>query len=351
MVMEGKSNRTEDLSMREVGDLAWRYLRIPAALLVIEALYWFITIPSDTLAPIQVTEAWIWHNLTDLIYGEGATTFTTHNGWWTRVDLNNYNFPGGSIGLYVSDECAGVHEMLFISTLILMTDNVEWKLKMRSIAVMCGLVYILNITRLVVLYPLAVSSCANDPRGYSCAAEMWQFHTFVYQWGFLFILVLMWLVWFMSIGGPKRISAASKEDRVPLRISFRQQWDGHHWVIIIIAFLLIGIAAETSLTDDAFNSAQRAQNNCTAIEEYSPGCAEAEKTWNDEVGYVWSMATLGFLGIVGTSLEFSRTEKDDVEDDSEQDDLISEKHSKNSSSKKVEISDNDTSEVSSSEEE
>ena len=105
VAMEGKFDHPDDLSWREVGDLAWRYLRIPAALLIVEALYWFITIPSDTLAPIQVTEAWIWHNFTDLIFGEGTTTYSTHNGWATRVDLNHYNFPGGSIGLYVSDEC------------------------------------------------------------------------------------------------------------------------------------------------------------------------------------------------------------------------------------------------------
>ena len=344
--MESKKSRDDDLSLREVGDLAWRYLRIPAALLVIEAIYWFITIPSDTLAPIQVTEAWIWHNLTDFIYGEGATTYTTHNGWWTRVNLNNYNFPGGSIGLYVSDECAGIHEMLFISTLIMMTDNVGWKLKMRSIAVMCGVVYVLNIARLVVLYPLAVSSCANDPRGYSCAAEMWQFHTFVYQWGFLFVLVLMWLAWFIWIGGAKRVAAASREDRLPLRISVREQWGGHHWVIIIIAFLLIGIAVDTTLNDDVFNSAQRAQNNCTALEEYSPTCADAEKTWNDEVGFVWSMATLGLLGISGTILEFSRRDNDSSEDDSNP-----EKTRVNDPSEEDEILESDATEISASEEE
>ena len=344
--MESKKSRDDDLSLREVGDLAWRYLRIPAALLVIEALYWFITIPNDTLAPIQVTEAWIWHNLTDLIYGEGATTFSTHNGWWTRVDLNNYNFPGGSIGLYVSDECAGIHEMLFISTLIMMTDNVGWKLKMRSIAVMCGVVYVLNIARLVVLYPLAVSSCANDPRGYSCAAEMWQFHTFVYQWGFLFVLVLMWLAWFIWIGGAKRVAAASREDRAPLRISVREEWGGHHWVIIIIAFLLIGIAVDTTLNDDAFNSAQRAQNNCTALEEYSPTCADAEKTWNDEVGSVWSMATLGLLGIGGTILEFTRRDNDSAEDDS-----TPEESRGNDLSEEDEILESDALEISASEEE
>ena len=40
---------------KEVGELGLRYGRIPLALILVEAFYWFLTIPSDTLAPIQVT--------------------------------------------------------------------------------------------------------------------------------------------------------------------------------------------------------------------------------------------------------------------------------------------------------
>ena len=36
-------------------------------LIMVEAFYWFLTMPSDTLAPIQVTEAWIWNEVTNLI--------------------------------------------------------------------------------------------------------------------------------------------------------------------------------------------------------------------------------------------------------------------------------------------
>ena len=101
--------------------------------------------------PIQISEAYIWHELTNLIYGEGTASLTTNNGWMTQVNLQNEQFPGvlNTVALYVSDECAGVHEMLFISTLIIMTDGVSQRLKLRSIAVMCGIVYILNIARLV----------------------------------------------------------------------------------------------------------------------------------------------------------------------------------------------------------
>ena len=114
------------MSWGEVAQLGLRYGKIPLALLAVEALYWFITQPSDTLALIQVTEAYIWNEVTQLMFGEGASTLSTHNGWMTRIDFHHEAFPGAfdSVGLYVSDECAGVHEMIFLSTLVLMTDGV-----------------------------------------------------------------------------------------------------------------------------------------------------------------------------------------------------------------------------------
>ena len=131
----------QDLSWSEVLSLSKTYLKIPLALLFVEAIYWFITQPSNTLVPIQITEAWIWSGITNIIYGEGTATLTTNNGWMTQVNLSNENFPGvlNTVALYVSDECAGIHEMIFISTLIIMTDGVSQKIKLRSIVVMCSI--------------------------------------------------------------------------------------------------------------------------------------------------------------------------------------------------------------------
>ena len=53
------SSSKDDLEWSEVGQLGLRYARIPLALLFVEAFYWFLTQPSDTLAPLQVTEAWL----------------------------------------------------------------------------------------------------------------------------------------------------------------------------------------------------------------------------------------------------------------------------------------------------
>lgn len=160
MAATARSRPEGDLSWGEVGELALRYGRIPLALLCVEAFYWFLTMPSDTLVPVQLTEAWLWNELTNLIYGEGSAVLSTHNGWMTRIDLQHPSFPGpfDSVGLYVSDECAGVHEMIFVSTLVMMTDGVPQQQKWRAVAVMCGVVYVLNLLRLLVFYPIALNA-------------------------------------------------------------------------------------------------------------------------------------------------------------------------------------------------
>ena len=87
-------SNSQDMTWGEVLQLSKSYLKIPLALLFIEAIYWFITQPSNTLVPIQISEAYIWHELTNLIYGEGTATLTTNNGWMTQVNLQNEQFPG-----------------------------------------------------------------------------------------------------------------------------------------------------------------------------------------------------------------------------------------------------------------
>ncbi|DAC40832.1 MAG TPA: hypothetical protein D7H83_02160, partial [Candidatus Poseidoniales archaeon] len=113
MAGEGKplQEEVEDLSWAEVAKLGQGYLRIPFALLLVEIFYWFITQPTNTLGLIQESEAWIWYHLTELIYGPGTATLSEYNGWTTLVTLKHPDFWADQIRLYVSDECAGVHEM------------------------------------------------------------------------------------------------------------------------------------------------------------------------------------------------------------------------------------------------
>lgn len=310
-------SNSQDMSWVEVFQLSKSYLKIPLALLFIEAIYWFITQPSNTLVPIQISEAWIWSGITNLIYGEGTATLTTNNGWMTQVNLHNENFPGvlDTVALYVSDECAGVHEMLFISTLIIMTDGVSQRLKMRSIAVMCGIVYILNIVRLVAFYPIAVDSCALDPNNPSCLNSVWQYHETIYNWGFLVVLVFMWLVWFWKVGGPER-ALESKDNQDKFQFGFRKSWGKVHFAILLLAALMLISSAYSVTTNDEAMEAKEILDFCAYSSIATNQCMAAQNNWDNAINTAWSLATLGLIMAAAVTIKIAKVDKKPPKQDS-----------------------------------
>ena len=310
-------SNSQDMSWVEVFQLSKSYLKIPLALLFIEAIYWFITQPSNTLVPIQISEAWIWSGITNLIYGEGTATLTTNNGWMTQVNLHNENFPGvlDTVALYVSDECAGVHEMLFISTLIIMTDGVSQRLKMRSIAVMCGIVYILNIVRLVAFYPIAVDSCALDPNNPSCLNPVWQYHETIYNWGFLVVLVFMWLVWFWKVGGPER-ALESKDNQDKFQFGLRKSWGKVHFAILLLAALMLISSAYSVTTNDEAMEAKEILDFCAYSSIATNQCMAAQNNWDNAINTAWSLATLGLIMAAAVTIKIAKVDKKPPKQDS-----------------------------------
>ena len=286
----------QDLTWMEVLKLSRTYLKIPLALLFVEVIYWFITQPSNTLVPIQMSEAWLWNGITNIIYGEGTSTLTTNNGWLTQINLYNENFPGklDTVALYVSDECAGVHEMIFISTLVIMTDGISQRVKFRSIIVMCGIVYILNIVRLVAFYPIAADACAIDPNNPSCLNPMWEFHETIYSWGFLIVLILMWLVWFWKIGGPSRTLKASTIDE-KYRVFVRKKWDKNQYLVLGFVAIMLLSSAYSVTTNEKAMDAKEALDFCSFSSISTNECMAAQNTWDNAISTAWSLAGIGLL--------------------------------------------------------
>jgi exosortase/archaeosortase family protein len=307
---KASSAEKEDLSWPEVVQLGKRYLRIPLALIFAEALYWFLTMPTDSLALLQVTEAWVWHGLTNLLYGDGVATLSTHNGWMTRIDFHHPSFPGpfDSVGLYVSDECAGVHEMVFLSTLIWMTDGVPQKLKLKSIAIGAIIVYILNILRLVVFYPIALENCLEQPNEQMCLQPMWEYHAFVYEIGFLVVLVLLWLVWFSKVGGPARINDAAFNQSESGRIIIRKNWEAKYIALAAIFTLVVLSSIVSIYTSDEATSAKYELDWCEFSELTTPECQDAQRTWDNAIETAWSLSVLGAIGVVSVVVKIDRPE-------------------------------------------
>ena len=142
-----------DLSWKEVGELGLRYGRIP----------WRSSWLKRSIGSHHAfgyAGSHPGHRGLDLERGDephlrrGSAVISHHNSWLTRIDLR---IPTSQVPTTVLastlDECAGVHEMIFLSTLVMMTDGVPQREKLKAVAVMCGVVYVLNILRLVVFYP------------------------------------------------------------------------------------------------------------------------------------------------------------------------------------------------------
>ena len=303
----------DDLSWAEVAQLGRTYLRIPAALLLVEAFYWFITQPTNTLGLIQESEAWLWYHLTELIYGSGTATLSEYNGWTTLVTLNHPDFYYGEIRLYVSDECAGVHEMLFISVLIMMTTGVPQRLRIKSALVACGVVYLLNIVRLLVVYPLAVSGCLENPDIMGCEQPMHDFHAFVYQWGFLIVLVIMWLIWFKWVNAGDLIRKEREAGKGKWKFIYRKNWSTLNKSVIAISILLIVGAFANVLLDEEAMKAKETVDNCEFYSSVTGDCGEANDIWYQEIQSSWSLATLGMLGFAATVIAIDNPQKPEEE--------------------------------------
>lgn len=258
----------------EILDQAWAFLRIPLALVFIEMVYWWATDTSNSMEPLQVTIAHIWTWLSNVIWPGSAEMFTHATGAFTGVQLNNPTFEQGMVRTYVSDECIAIHEIIFLGTLMMLTPGVNRNLRIRSIAAMAGIVQCINLVRLLLLYPFAVSGCELQPGQIGCEAAMNTFHNLILTHGFLLLLVGIWLGWFFWLKSSGRIGST----RVNLselenlrRVKFRESLPTGS-VIVLIACLLLGSWATWAYAIDDENQILKAM---------SGDCEWGDEGWRD----------------------------------------------------------------------
>ena len=137
-----------------------------------------------------------------------------------------------------------------------------------------------------------------------------QFHESVYTWGFLVVLVGMWLLWFLRFGGPARTLDASKSDPSPWRFERRRQWERRHTVVLGVAALMFVLAMTSMFTDQEAVEARETLTACQFSSLLSSQCSDAQLRWDDAIGYAWSFSAIGLAMLFGTVVVIQRPLED-----------------------------------------
>ena len=308
------------------GDVSWSEIAakvkiigtVVALLIGAELFYRWITHPDDSFSAYQEIIAWIWFHLHTIIFGADTVTLTTsETGIRTVLDFNYHsNLVGSDIPLLgVTDECVGIHEIAFVSFMICMTPGISRQLKLRGIAAMSLILSILNIARLLILYPLAVNGCSDSAGQYGCWSPMWNFHQFMQDSGFMLVILIGWTTWYLIVGGP----AKTREIRdisslIILPKEFKQRQPLPQWsIVVLLVAAVIATSAVYTLGFDSDAERERLEaEGCEGI--ISAMCGEEIREWDNISGKAWR--TLLVSGVIST-IAITKVEWDSKSDEEE----------------------------------
>ena len=248
-IVRGKDHTRdkEDISLAEFSEMAYGYLRIPLALVFVEIVYWWATEPDASLEPLQVALAWLWTSVSNLFWpGSAELVLHTQSNTWTGVNLYGSGFDYGNVPLYIDAECSGVHEIMFLGTLMALTPGVVKETRIRSLIGMVFIVQFLNFLRLIALYPIGMQYGE---------AQMNELHEFIFRHGFLIILVLFWIIWYISLERNGQLNKSIKPSlkNIPKieQFALRETLPRASVVTIIFAILIaIWATHEVTLNED-----------------------------------------------------------------------------------------------------
>ena len=292
----------DDVSWSEIAGKVKIIFTVVFLLVGAELLYRWLTHPEDSFSIYQEFIAWIWYNLHSLIFGSDTITITTsENGLVNVIDFKHPNLIGSDIPLLaVTDECVGIHEVAFVCFMIWMTPGISKNLKLRGIASMTLVLSVLNIARLLILYPLAVNGCSSATGEYGCWSPMWDFHQLMLDSGFLLIILIGWTTWFIFAGGPSKtreMEDIAKLISMPKEIKQRNPLPKWSIVMLLIAGLLATSSAYTLGFDNDAEKEKLEAEGCEDI--VSAKCADEIREWENISGKSFRyLLTSAFIALV-----------------------------------------------------
>lgn len=297
----------DDVSWGEIGERLRIIVTVSGLLIAAELLYRWLTYPEDIFALYQEFVTWLWYNLHSMIFGSETISMTSENGYNTVIIFHNPVFEGSGINsLWVSDECVGLHEIAFVSFLIWMTPGVNKREKYKGIGVMALILFSLNMVRLLILYPLALSGCTDEPSTYGCWAGMWEFHEFMLNIGFLLVIILGWTGWFFAIGGANKVRDAERlfpNIESPASWRLRDSLSRGRLTVVALALLVALASVHTLFFDEDAQQERLEAEGCEGV--ISSLCAKEVRDWENISGKAWRGALVGLVTIGASVVQFT----------------------------------------------
>ncbi|MBC8438025.1 MAG: hypothetical protein H8D82_02010 [Euryarchaeota archaeon] len=310
--------RSADVSLSEFAERLKTIGVVVGLLIIAELFYRWFTYPDDSFVLYQELLTWVWFNIHSLIFGAETVSYFPTEGPQTILQFSHNSLTGSGMSpLEVTDECVGLHEIAFVSFLIGMTPGISKKMKLKGILTMAFVLALLNLARLLILYPLAVKGCQTNPGQYGCWAPMWEFHQFMLDVGFMLIIVIGWTGWLLAVGGPKKVRAVGNNRlpvNIPKKIKLRQNHTLKSYSIIAIALILLSSASYTLAFDELSQTEKTEAEGCEGV--ISSLCAYEIREWENISGRAYRLLFVsGVLAFFGFSEFRWRTETEPPEEE------------------------------------
>lgn len=103
---------------------------------------------------------------------------------------NTITYAVPAFSMQIIALCTGISEMVFFAFLVLLLRGPKWKTKLRGLAVFLPAIFLINIARLLLIYPLALWLGVD---------AMWGVHWLVWKYGMFIILMALFAVWYLVL--------------------------------------------------------------------------------------------------------------------------------------------------------
>ncbi|HJN54819.1 MAG TPA: hypothetical protein QF646_00355, partial [Candidatus Poseidoniales archaeon] len=168
-------------------------------------------------------------------------------------------------------------------------------------------IFVLNMIRLVVLYPVALYSCSDAPGQPLCDMGMWEFHNFILTTGSMAAIVGAWMFWFIWAGGAKgTLKRTMDPEELPARLKVREPLPVGSWVTLAVAGLLFLWAGQLAFLDKDGIDARQTSEDCIASGAITPACSDAHRAASDMEWRAWSLTVISLMLIPASVLVYER---------------------------------------------